>query len=350
MSVTRCSQAFASRTDVRTRVAVLGAGSWGINHIRVLASEPRCDLVAIADPDERQSAHVRDLAPSARRLSVDEILASRDIDAVVIATPASTHVDLALAAFAADKHVLVEKPLATSLVDARRIGVASARSKRIGMVGHLMVFHPAVRRIRELLRSGTLGDPYYLHTTRVNLGRLRSDETALWCFGPHDLSMIDHILGQQPTAVSASGQAVLQPGIEDVVFVTLRFPGGQMAYLHLSWLHPRKERRLTLVCSQKMVDFDDRALEKLRICDKGYDRPPDFTQFGEFLTIRDGDVHIPHLSMEEPLRAELRHFLECIQTGAPPDSDIASGIRVTAVLDAAERSLRLGGTPLPIEN
>jgi predicted dehydrogenase len=220
------------------------------------------------------------------------------------------------------------------------------------MVGHLMVYHPAVRRIGELLASGSLGAPLYLHAMRVNLGRIRSDETALWCFGPHDLSMIDAILGEQPATVSACGTAVIQPGIEDVVFATLRYPSGILASLHLSWLHPRKERRFTLVCAQKMVELDDVSPEKLRIYDKGYDRPPAFTQFGEFLTIRDGDVHIPHLSMEEPLRAEIRHFLDCIAhspgPGSIPRTDLAQGVRITAILEAAERSLAASGMPLPV--
>ncbi|HEY6177274.1 MAG TPA: Gfo/Idh/MocA family oxidoreductase, partial [Kofleriaceae bacterium] len=254
---------------------------------------------------------------------------------------------LAIAALAAGKHVLIEKPLARRLDDARRVA-AAARPGTIAMVGHLMVFHPAVRRLRELLRSGDLGRPFYVHAMRVNLGRIRSDETALWCFGPHDLSMLDHILGEHPVTASACGTAVLQPGIEDVVFVTLRYASGILANLHLSWLHPRKERRFTLVCSQKMVELDDVSPEKLRIYDKGYDRPPEFTQFGEFLTIRDGDVHIPHVAMEEPLRVEVRHFVDCILRGEPPATDLAQGVRVTAVLEAAERSLATGGAPLPI--
>ncbi len=336
-----------SRSPIR--VGVLGAGSWGINHVRVLAAEPRCRVIAVAEPDPTKRPLIAELAPAARwTADAEALLAAPDVDAVVIASPASTHVELALAAFAAGKHVLVEKPLARRLDDARRVAAAAARAGTVGMVGHLMVFHPAVRRIRELLQSGSLGRPFYVHAMRVNLGRLRSDETALWCFGPHDLSMIDHILGEQPVMVSACGTAVLQPGIEDVVFVTLRYASGILANLHLSWLSPRKERRFTLVCSQKMVELDDVSPEKLRIYDKGYDRPPQFTQFSEFLTIRDGDVHIPKVAMEEPLRAEIRHFLDCIERGEHPQTDLAQGVRVTAILEAAERSLGVGGTPLRI--
>jgi predicted dehydrogenase len=330
------------------RIGVIGAGSWGINHIRVLATEPACTQLVVAEPDGTKLAHIRAVAPNARCVgAVDELLPL--VDAVIIATPASTHVELALQAIAADKHVFIEKPLALSLVEAQRVGAAAATSTRIAMVGHVMVFHPVVRRLRELMRSGSLGKPYYLQATRVNLGRLRTDETALWSFGPHDLSMFDYVLGEQPIEVSACGQAVLQPGIEDVVFATLRYPTGMLANIHLSWLHPRKERRLTLVCSNRMVEFDDVARDKLKIYDRGYDRPPEFKQFAEFLTLRDGDVHIPHVPMVEPLCAELRHFLECMAEDRQPETDLASAIRVTAVLEAAERSLRLGGTPLRVE-
>jgi predicted dehydrogenase len=343
----------ARPASAAVRVGVIGAGTWGINHVRVLAAEPRCRVVAVAEPDETKRALIAELAPTARLTpSADAVIHAPDIDAVVIASPASTHVALALAAFAAGKHVLVEKPVATNLADARRVAEAGARAGTVGMVGHLMVFHPAVRRIRELLdldvAAGGLGRPFYVHAMRVNLGRIRSDETALWCFGPHDLSMIDHILREQPVTASACGTAVLQPGIEDVAFVTLRYASGILANLHLSWLSPRKERRFTLVCAQKMVELDDVSPEKLRIYDKGYDRPPAFTQFGEFLTIRDGDVHIPKVAMAEPLRAEIRHFLDCIERGERPETDLDQGVRVTAILEAAERSLAAGGAPLSI--
>ncbi|MDB4963234.1 MAG: oxidoreductase domain protein [Myxococcales bacterium] len=331
----------------RPRVAVIGAGAWGLNHVRVVASEPRCELVAIVDRDPAACARGKELAPGASVLhDPEQVFADPSIEIVVVATPAPTHANITCAALAADKHVLVEKPLALSTMDAQQIADSAARSRRVLMVGHLMVFHPAIARLRELLRSGALGFLHYVHSTRANLGRIRRDENALWSFGPHELSMLDHLLERSPVSVTARGQCVLQPGIEDVVFLTLRYAGGEMAHLHLSWLHPRKERRLTLVCSQKMVEFDDVAPEKLRIYDKGYDRPPQFTQFAEYLTLRDGDVYIPQLPMDEPLKLQLRHLLDCIATGGRPTTDIASALRIVATLEAAQRSLASDGVPV----
>jgi len=300
------------------------------------------------DPTARERA--RTLAPRANiSEDVDRVFGDPEIEAVIIATPAKTHVGLARAAIAAHKHVLIEKPLALSERDARVIA-AEARADRAFMVGHLMAFHPAVTRLRELLRSGELGRLHYVHSTRANLGKIRKDETALWSFGPHELSMLDYLLERSPVSVAARGHCVVQPSIEDVVFVTLRYPEGEMAHMHLSWLHPRKERALTLVCSRRMVEFDDVSPEKLRIYDKGYNRPQSFTQFGEYLTLRDGDVYIPQLSMHEPLRLQLEHFLHCVRTGEAPRTDLRSALRITATLDAAQRSLGLDGVPVSLTN
>ena len=334
------------------RFGVIGAGAWGLNHVRAIEAEPRCELVVVADPDPRTFEHVAALTPSARCVAdPDELLAMAQVDAVVIASPAPTHASLAVSALAAGKHILVEKPLAMTAQDARAVETARRASGCVGMVGHLMVYHPAVVRLRELLQSGALGQLHYLHSTRVNLGRLRRDENALWSFGPHDLSMIDYLLdGREPQSVTARGQCVLQPGVEDVVFLTLRYATGEMANIHLSWLNPRKERRLTLVCSQKMVEFDDVAADKLRIYDKGYDRPPEFTEYAQYLTLRDGDVHIPQIAMHEPLRLQLRHFLDCIEHGRSPHTDLESAVRVVRVLEAAARSLACDGLPITVAN
>ena len=326
------------------RVAVIGAGAWGLNHVRVAASQPGCALVAVADPDPTSLERARRIAPSAAFVrDPDEVLGDTATDAVIIASPASTHARLACNALRAGKHVLVEKPLAMNLEDAHAVAAAARASVCTAMVGHLMAYHPAVAQLKTLLRSGELGHLHYVHSVRVNLGRLRSDENALWSFGPHDLSMIDLLVERQPQSVVARGQCVLQPSVEDVVFLTLRYATGELAHIHLSWLSPRKERRLTLVCSHKMAEFDDVARDKLRIFDKGYDRPPTFTEYGQYLTVRDGAVYMPQIHMQEPLRLQMQHFVQCIRERSRPVTDLDSGVRVTAVLAAAQRSLQLDG-------
>lgn len=330
-------------------VAVIGCGYWGINHVRTVAADRGAELRWVCDTSEGARERALSRAPGARGAGdIDEVLGDPATDAVVIATPAVTHASLAARALEAGKHALVEKPIALSSSEAVRLRDLADQRSRVLAVGHLMLYHPAVELLGELLAGGELGELYYLYAARVNLGRLRTDENALWSFGPHDVSMIDYFLGEAPVSVSARGQSYLQPGIEDVVFVTLRFAGGQMAHIHLSWLDPRKERRLTVVCSRKMVEFDDVAAEKLRIYDKGYDRPPAFTEFAEYLTIRHGDIHIPHVAMGEPLAVEIRHFLQCVETGARPRTDGASAVRVVQVLEAAQTSLEADGAPVEV--
>lgn len=332
------------------RIAVLGAGAWGLNHVRVVAADPRCELAGVADVDPAAEDRVRRISSNARFVSDSaQLLADPSVDAVIVATPAPTHAGLALAAFAANKHVMIEKPLAMNTRDALALCEASRASQRIGMVGHLMLYHPAVVRLRELLHSGALGTFHYLHSTRVNLGRIRHDENALWSFGPHDLSIIEFLLDRSPKSVVARGQSVLQQGVEDVVFLTLRYETGELAHVQLSWLSPRKERRMTLVCAKRMVEFDDMAVDKLRIFDKGYDRPPEFTEYAQYLTLRDGDVHIPEVSMREPLQLQLEEFIASIEGHRMPRSSLESGVHVTAVLEAAQRSLSLDGAPVDVE-
>lgn len=332
------------------RLAVIGAGAWGIHHVRVAASQPGCELALIIDHDPCAQQRAALVAPRAEvSADIERALGDAAIDAIVVATPATTHVDLACAALAAGKHVLVEKPLALSERDAQNV-LAAIPADRVFMVGHLMAFHPAVTHLRELLRSGELGRFHYIHSTRANLGRIRKDETALWSFGPHELSMLDYILERQPVSVTARGHCVVQAAIEDIVFLTLRYADGEMAHMHLSRLHPRKERSLTVVCAQRMVEFDDTSPEKLKIYDKGYTRSPDVAHFAESVTLHDGDVHIPQLPMSEPLRLQFDHFLHCIETGEPPRTDIQSALRITAILDAAQQSLGSDGAPVILNN
>jgi predicted dehydrogenase len=329
-----------------TRVAIIGAGSWGLNHVRAFARAREAEVVAVCDPSDEARTRALELAPRARMVrDAAEILAAPDVDAVVVATPAPSHPALARGALEAGKHVLVEKPLAMSIADAESV-VAARRPGQVLMVGHLMLFHPAVELLRNLMASGELGTVYYLYAVRVNLGRIRRDENAMWSLAPHDVSVILHLLGENPVTVSARGGSYLQQGVQDVAFMNLRFKSGVVAQIQLSWLDPRKERRLTIVGSKKMVELDDvHPVEKVRIYDKGYDRPPDFTEYAEYLAIRNGDIHIPRVSMVEPLELEARHFLSCIAQGTPPLTGGEDGLRVVRVLAAAQRSLDADGAP-----
>jgi predicted dehydrogenase len=330
------------------RVGVVGAGYWGINHVRAFAQAKGSQLAVVCDPDQKMLDRAGRIAPSARLLtSFDEALAA--VDAVVLASPATLHANQAIRALSAGKHVLVEKPLALTPADADAVVAEAERAGRVLMVGHLMLYHPGYELVRQLVAGGEIGDVYYLYSIRVNLGRLRRDENALWSFAPHDISMILDLLGRSPISVAARGQAYLQPGVEDVVFVNMTFADRTMAQVQLSWLDPRKERRLTVVGSKKMIEFDDtHATEKIRIYNKGYDRPPTFTQYGEYLTVRHGDIYIPRLDMTEPLAVEVSHFIDCCTTGKPPRTGARQAREVVAVLDAAQTSLQRGGIPIDL--
>lgn len=330
------------------KLAVVGVGAWGVNHVRAFARSRGAEVAVVCDASSAARSRALQLAPRARpEEHFETVLADTAIDAVVLATPAVTHADMARAALAAGKHVFVEKPLALSSSDAASVVAAAERSGRILMVGHLMLYHPGIERLQRMVESGELGSLYYLYAQRVNLGRLRRDENALWSLAPHDVSVILALLGKAPATVSARGGSYLQRGIEDVVFVSLRFANDLLATIQLSWLDPRKERRLTVVGSKKMVEFDDvHPIEKLRIYDKGYDRPPAFTEYGEYLSIRNGDIHIPQIPMTEPLELECRHFLDCIEHGKRPLTDGASALAVVRVLEAAQRSLGADGAPV----
>jgi predicted dehydrogenase len=227
--------------------------------------------------------------------------------------------------------------MAQSVADAELV-VATARSSgRVLMVGHLLEYHPGVERLRSLIADGELGDVRYLYSQRLNLGQLRSDENALWSLGAHDLSVILRLAGEEPVDCRAVGESYVRPGVEDVVFAYLRFPSGLAAHMHLSWLDPHKERRLTVVGSKRMATFDDMELErKLTVYDKGFDE--DWSSYGEYI-MRSGDVFSPRVSNEEPLRIECRHFIERVRDGSPARSGPEAGLRVVRVLEALQRSL-----------
>jgi predicted dehydrogenase len=329
------------------RVAIVGAGRWGINHVRAFARIPGADVKAVCDASEAALSKAQKLVPGARlEKQYQAVLEAPDIDAVVLATPAKDHAAMALAALAAKKHVLVEKPLALRAADADAVVAAAEREQRVLMVGHVLLFHPVVTRMREAIAAGEIGDVLYLYAVRVNLGTLRSDENSMWSLAPHDISVMMHFLQASPVSVTARGAAYLQPNVQDVVFVNLRFPNGVLGQIQNSWLDPRKERRIVVVGSKKMMEFDDvHPAEKLRIHDKGFQRDASFTEYSEFMSLRKGDIHIPHVSMAEPLDAECRHFLECVAEGKQPLTDGRSGAAVVRVLEAAQASLVADGAP-----
>ena len=325
-------------TERPVAVGVVGLGHWGPGLARNFAALPGCVLRWLCDADASRLERWHRHFPSARATTdIEELLADDSLDAIAIATPVPTHAPLALRALAAGKHCFVEKPLAHDLASCEQVVAAAAEAQRIVMVGHLLEYHPGVVKLAELVREGQLGALRYLYSQRTNLGKLRSDENVLWSLGPHDVSVVLAIVGEEPCECYAVGESFVRDEIEDVVFCYLRFPSGVAAHLHLSWLDPHKQRRLTVVGAQRMATFDDMELErKVTVYDKGFDQ--EFESYGEYIA-RSGDIWSPRVSNEEPLRIECRHFVECIATGRRPRSDEHSGLRVVRVLEALQRSL-----------
>ncbi len=330
------------------RIGVVGLGYWGPNLARNFASLPGCELRWVCDGSEVARAKAATQFPRARvAAELEELLEDPELDAVVLATPVPTHAEMAVRVLEAGKHCFVEKPLAQSVADAERAVAAAAAAGRILMVGHLLEYHPGVLKLKELKDSGELGEIYYIYGNRLNLGKLRADENALWSLGAHDVSVVLALAGEEPTEAVAHGESYVRAGVEDVVFCYLRFPSGLAAHLHLSWLDPHKERRFTIVGAHKMATFDDMVVEgKVTIYDKGFDETP--RGYGEWVT-RSGDTYSPRLPTAEPLRVECQEFLDSINEARPPRSDGASGLRVVRVLAQLQASLRLRASLRPSE-
>ncbi len=321
-----------------TRVGVVGLGYWGPNLARNFAAIPGCEVAWLCDASEEARAKVAQTLPGAQLTAdIGELLGDDGLDAVVLATPVLSHAELATRVLESGRHCFVEKPLATNVADAQRAVDAAARAGKLLMVGHLLEYHPAVAQLKELVNAGELGELFYLYGNRVNLGKLRADENALWSLGAHDVSVVLHLIDEDPVECTAHGRSYVREGVEDVVFCYLRFPSGVVAHLHLSWLDPHKERRLTVVGSRRMATFDDMRLEgKLTVYDKGFDE--DARSWGEYVA-RSGESFAPRIANVEPLRVECEHFVECIRTGAQPRSNGESGLRVVRVLEALQGSL-----------
>jgi len=333
-------------------VGIIGAGYWGPNLVRNFATLPQCQLKVVCDQDRQVLDRLRPLYPQLY-LSLDwrEVLSWPEIQAVVIASPTSTHYEMALEALKKGKDVFVEKPLASTVAEAERLSAEAERRDRILMVGHLMLFHPALARLKELIDQGELGEIFYLYFRRVNLGKIRKNENALLSFAPHDISMALYLLGAEPTEVWARGEAYVQPDVEDVVFLNMNFPGKVMVHIHVSWLDPHKRRELTVVGSKKMAVFNDiSTTEPIRVYDKGILEPGTYVSYGDSLGVRIGDIWIPRVDMQEPLRLECLHFLECVEKRKQPLTDGRHGIQVVRVLEKAQQSLKRKGVPIRLQD
>jgi predicted dehydrogenase len=328
------------------RVGVIGCGYWGPKVIRNFHELPETSVEMVSDLDTNRLDQIQRTFPSIRvTTDYHDILRSPDVDAVVVATPVSTHFTIARDALLSGKHVLVEKPLTNRAEDAEEL-VALARSRDLRlMVGHVFEYSPAVRMLRDIVQQGELGEIYYFDLVRATLGLFQRDINVIWDLAPHDFSILRYVLGEEPIGVSATGEAYVQPGIHDVAYIKAQFSNSVQAHIRVSWLEPRKQRRITVVGSKKMLVYDDvEAVEKIRLFDMGVEWPdPDRLGSGQ-LRYRYGDIVSPRISPVEPLQEECRHFADCIREGRDPQSDGVSGLRVVELLEAADRSLRAGGT------
>ena len=322
-----------------TRVAHAGVGGWGNNVVRVVGE--LADLAWVCDTDEGRLAEYGPRYPQARlTASFDELLADEDVEAVVIATPVPTHYQLARQALEAGKHVFVEKPPAMRGEEMEALVELAETRGLVLMPGHLLLYHPGLAKVKELVDSGALGEVACVYGNRQNLGVIRSNENALWSLGVHDLSVILWLLGEEPTEAVAYGMDYLQKGIEDVVFCFLRFPSGKVAHMHLSWLDPHKMRRMTVVGREKMVVFDDMELErKVTVYEKAPWEPA--STYGEWRT-RTGDIFSPKIANDEPLKLELQHFLRLVEEGPGDHREAHDGLAVVRTLDRLTTSLRSG--------
>src|SRR3954470_21900746 len=321
------------------RIGLIGVGYWGPNYARVIAETPDAELVWACD---RVEENLKIVHAHGRQLTTDpaEVLGADSVDAVVVATPTRTHAELTSAALEAGKHVLCEKPLATSVADCEQLAERAQAADRVLMVGHTFLFNPAFRKLRELVVAGEAGDTLYCHTTRTGLGPVRQDVNALWDLAPHDVSMLLAVTERPVESVTATGAAYLHPDTEDVVFANLRMAGGAIAGVHVSWLDPYKVRNLTVIGTRKMLVFNDIYTdEKLRVFDKGasYDAPSERArgaEYGEYRAVlRDGDIVIPKVAPREPLKEQVAHFVECCRTRATPLADVRHAESVVAVLE-----------------
>ncbi len=334
------------------KLVVVGCGAWGPNHIRNFSSIKGCEVVGIADVDRNRLERVAAAFPHIRcDTDYRGFLEDSAVQAVVVATPTCTHHSVVGAALAAGKHVLCEKPLCIRAQDAGELVKLARKNERILMVGHVFLFNPGIIRLKEILDTGDLGDVQYMSATRTNLGPIRRDVNASFDLASHDISIFNWLMGREPLMVSACGASFLQTGIEDVVNISLRYEPNVLATILVSWLSPKKVRQVTVVGNRKMVTWDDLDLTvPVAIYDKGAASVPEYSGYGEFLRVKtwDGDVRLPKVAQEEPLKAQAHYFADCICTGKVCRSDGDFSLGVVRVLEAINRSLANKGAPFDL--
>jgi predicted dehydrogenase len=334
------------------RVGVIGYGYWGPNLVRNLVETSNAQVVAVSDLRKERLSLVRSRYPMIETFQDHRTLFEDSrLDAIVIATPVSTHFDLAMQALRAGKHVLVEKPLTATVEQALRLIKEANRCNRILMVDHTFVYTSAVRKIRDLVMSNELGDIYYYDSVRVNLGLFQHDVNVIWDLAVHDLSIVDYVLPAKPRAVSATGMSHIAGEPENIAYLTLFFDGNLIAHIHVNWLAPVKVRRTLIGGSRRMIVYDDlEPSEKVRVYDKGItvDKSPE-SVYQMLVGYRTGDMWAPHLDMVEALRVETSHFIDCIERGECPITDGAAGLEVVRVLEAATQSMKEQGHPVALD-
>jgi predicted dehydrogenase len=331
------------------KVGVVGCGYWGPNLVRNFRSLPDCNLKVMCDISEQRLAHLKSLYPEVEgETDYTHMLNGIGLDAVIIATAVKSHYSMAKASLLSGKHTFIEKPMAASSEQCQElIGIAQKKGLVL-MTGHTFLYSPAVRKIKEIVQCGDIGEIRYICARRLNLGLFQKDINVAWDLAPHDISIILHIMGERPTVVNCQGSAHITPGVEDVTTMWLGFPRERSAIVHSSWLDPRKIREMTIVGSKRMIVYDDVSpLEKIRIFDTRVERPPHYDTFAEFhYAYHYGDVYIPYIKQEEPLKNECQHFLDCIQHGTRTLTSGEDGLELVRILEASTESLKKGGAPV----
>jgi predicted dehydrogenase len=331
----------------KINIAQIGVGYWGPNLLRNLVANGNCEVRTIIELSKERQTFVKGLYPSINVTDAFESVLDDDtIDAVVIATPVATHYELAMKSLKAGKHILVEKPMATTVREVQQIGKIAKEKGLVTMVGHTFLYNSAVRYLKSIIDSGEIGDIRYIYSQRLNLGRIRNDVDALWNLAPHDISIIQYLLGDiEPIAVTSSGMDYIQADISDVVFMNVMYPGKIIANIHVSWLDPLKVRKMTVVGSKKMILYDDIADSKIAVCDKGIDPKAENRRGMEFDEIkimqyahRFGDILMPKIDWQEPLKVEIDHFLDCINNGVQCLSGIDHAAGVVRILSASRET------------